>query len=110
MENSRLQTYDEILLQGVAPAARGQGDYRPPLLQCPLDPYTPFKRPRIPRTPLHRYGHFHLFLDDRVHIGHTIWFGLGPATNRVPGRTRTLHGPDAGARTCGKVALPWRYL
>ena len=39
---------------------------------------------------------------DRVRIGHAIWFGLGPATNRVPGRARTLHGPGAGAHVAAK--------
>ena len=76
----------------------GQGGFRPPPY-APLDPLYPLQTAEgYPRTPpCTATGTSPCLSTDRVRIGHAIWFGLGPATNRVPRRTRTLHGPDAEA-------------
>ena len=89
---------------------RGDSDLPP---YAPLDPLYPLQTAEgYPRTPpCTGRGTSPCFSTDRVRIGHAIWFGLGPATNRVPGRARTLHGTLAAARTaagglCRSGTLP----
>ena len=87
----------------VAPPARGAGGI-PTSPLCPPGPPIPPSNGRgiPPDPPCPGRGTSPCILTDRVRIGHAIWFGLGPATNRVPRRVRTLHGTDAGARTAAQ--------
>ena len=103
LENSCLQTYDAILLQGVAPPARGAGGI-PTSPLCPPGPPIPPSNGRgiPPDPPCTAPGTSSCISTDRGRIVPHIWFGLGPATNRVPRRVRTLHGTDAGARTAAQ--------
>ena len=81
----------------------GQGGFRPPPYAPPGPPIPPSNGRGIPPDPpCPGRGTSPCVSTDRVRIGHAIWFGLGPATNRAPGRARTLHGPDAGARTAAQ--------
>ena len=76
-----------------------QGAFRSP----PGPPIPPSNGRGIPPDPpCPGRGTSPCILTDRVRIGHAIWLGLGPATNRVPRRVRTLHGTDAGARTAAQ--------
>ena len=76
-----------------------QGAFRSP----PGPPIPPSNGRGIPPDPpCGERGTSPCFLTDRGRIGHAIWFGLGPATNRVPGRARTLHGSGAEARTAAR--------
>ncbi len=87
----------------VAPPARGAGGI-PTSPLCPPGPPIPPSNGRgiPPDPPCPGRGTSPCVSTDRVRIGHAIWFGPGPATNRVPGRARTLHGPGAGARTAAR--------
>ena len=96
----------------VAPPARGAGGI-PTSPLCPPGPPIPPSNGRgiPPDPPCTERGTSPCFSTDRVRIGHTIWFGLGPATNRVPRRARTLHGTLAAARiatrcSCRNGPLP----
>ena len=92
-----------FFLWSVAPPARGAGGI-PTSPLCPPGPPIPPSNGRgiPPDPPCTERGTSPCFSTDRVRIGHAIWFGLGPATNRVPRRTRTMHGTDAGARTVAR--------
>ena len=96
-------TCDMLFLRGVAPPARGAGGI-PTSPLCPPGPPIPPSNGRgiPPDPPCTATGTSPCLSTDRVRIGHAIWFGLGPATNRVPGRGRTLHGSGAGARTAAR--------
>ena len=87
----------------VAPPARGAGGI-PTSPLCPPGPPIPPSNGRgiPPDPPCGARGTSPCFLTDKVHIGHAIWFGLGPATNRVPQRARTLHGTLAAACTAAR--------
>ena len=81
----------------------GQGGFRPPPY-APLDPLYPLQTAEgYPRTPLVPPRARPLASRPTGSVsGSHIWLGLGPATNRVPRRVRTLHGTDAGARTAAQ--------
>ena len=84
------------------PGGRGDSDLPP---MPPWTPYTPFKRPRdTPGPPCAERGTSPCISTDRGRIGHAIWFGSGPVTNRVPGRARTLPGTLAAARTATRYS------
>ena len=77
----------------------GQGGFRPPPY-APLDPLYPLQTAEgyPPDPPCTGKGTFPCLLDRQgPYRARTFSLALGPATNRVPGRARTLHGPDAGA-------------
>ena len=82
----------------VAPPARGAGGI-PTSPLCPPGPPIPPSNGRgiPPDPPCTERGTSPCLLTDRGRIGHAIWFGLGPATNRMPRWARTLHGPGAEA-------------
>ena len=81
-----------FLLERGSAGQGGRGDSDLPPMP-PWTPYTPFKRPRdTPGPPLWRKGYFPLFLDRQEPYRARPLFGLGPATNRVPQRARTLSG------------------
>ena len=93
-----------FFLWSVAPPARGAGGI-PTSPLCPPGPPIPPSNGRgiPPDPPCTGKGTFPCLSTDRGRIGSYIWFGLGPATNRVPGRARTLHGSGAEAR----IAARW---
>ena len=101
-----------LFLRGEAPPARGAGGI-PTSPLCPPGPPIPPSNGRgiPPDPPCGVRGTSPCPSTDRVRIGHVIWFGPEPATNRVPGRVRTLHGTLTAARTatrfsCRNGSLP----
>ena len=92
-----------LSIWSVAPPARGAGGI-PTSPLCPPGPPIPPSNGRgiPPDPPCAERGTSPCVSTDRVRIGHAIWFGLGPATNRVPRRVHTLHGSGAGARTAAR--------
>ena len=99
-----------FLLERGSAGQEGRGDSD--LSLCPLAPLYPLQTAEgYPRPPLWRKGYFPLFLDRQEPYRACPLFALGPATNRVPERARTLHGPGTGARVatrvrCRSSALP----
>ncbi len=89
----------------------GQGGFRPPPY-APLDPLYPLQTAEgYPRTPLVPEGALPLVSRPTGSVSGTPFgLALGPATNRVPGRARTLHGTRCRGAYCCKVVLPWRSL
>ena len=87
----------------MAPPARGAGGI-PTSPLCPPGPPIPPSNGRgiPPDPPCTERGTSPCISTDRSRIGPHIWFGLGPATNREPGRARTLHGPGAGAHAAAR--------
>ena len=83
------------------PPARGQGILTSPM---PPGPYTPFKRPRDTPTPFCGVRVLPLFLDRQGPYRARPLFCLGPATNRVPQRPRTLPGTLAAVRTATRYS------
>ena len=71
----------------MAPPARGAGGI-PTSPLCPPGPPIPPSNGRgiPPDPPCTGRGTSSCLSTDRVRIGHAIWFGLGPAANRVPRR------------------------
>ena len=102
-EKSLLDFVKWFFLWSVAPPARGAGGI-PTSPLCPPGPPIPPSNGRgiPPDPPCAASGTSPCYSTDRVRIGHAIWFGLGPAANRVPQRVRTLHGTDAGARAAAR--------
>ena len=98
-------------LWSVAPPARGAGGI-PTSPLCPPGPPIPPSNGRgiPPGPPCAERGTSPCCSTDRVRIGHAIWFGLGPATNRVPGRARTLHGILTAARTATRFSCRNGFL
>ena len=109
-ENSRLQTYDEFCSREWLRRPGGQGGFRPPPMP-PWTLYTPFKRPRdTPGPPLHRYGHYLLFLDRQgpYRARHLVWSWASNQSGAASDTHIAWHLNRGTYRN--KVVLPWRYL
>ena len=102
-EKSLLDFVKSFFLWSVAPPARGAGGI-PTSPLCPPGPPIPPSNGRgiPPDPPCTGRDTSSCLSADRVRIGHAIWFGLGPATNRVPQWARTLHGTLVAARIAAR--------